>query len=568
MSRCLFWPMLLGCIAMALPGCAYDNQDHVASSVAQHLASLPRDLQAQAVLGTPKPQETPPVKAPQERLTLPEGLPGGNAAPIVVPPIDPNKAVDPERDRAVQAAYPQPPALDEDLKAGPGPAGHPLDLPALQQIALANNPLVQQAAADVQAARGAAIQAGLYPNPVAGFEGDSIGQGGTNGQLGGFVDQTIKTAGKLQLARSAGGMDVRIAELALRRTQVDVMAQVRSGYFAVVVAQENLAIAKAMALLSNEVYGLQVKMVQGGQAAPYEPLQLHVLAVQAKDSLVQARNRYLSAWRQLAASMGQPDMPPTQLLGRADVLPPGYAYDVIRDHMLVHHTDIAIANAGILKSRILLQLANVTPIPDINTHLVVQNDNTNNPSRVQAGVAIGVAIPIWDRNQGNILQAQAQLAKANREVFRVQTDLSQRLADAYERYRNNITLAGDYRDSILPNQVRVYRAIYQRYQQQPGQVTYSDIVVAQQTLAQALQTYVQNLAAQWQAVTDLATLLQTDDIYQLSVPADNCSVPPLPVWMMLDPKTWTTPGNETHRAQASDVQQTPAPTRLTLAAPR
>src|SRR5439155_6851292 len=116
-------------------------------------------------------------------------------------------------------------------------------------------------------------------------------------------------------------------------------------------------------------------------------------------------------------------------------------------------------------------------------------------------------------------------------------ELSQRLAEAFQRYRNHMTLTAYYPDSILPNQVRVYRAIYQRYQNEPGKVSYNDIVVAQQTLAQALQTYVQSLTAQWQAVVDLGALLQTDDLYQLTVPCE-CGPPPAPVSQMLNSQNW------------------------------
>jgi hypothetical protein len=69
-------------------------------------------------------------------------------------------------------------------------------------------------------------------------------------------------------------------------------------------------------------------------------------------------------------------------------------------------------------------------------------------------------------------------------------------------------------------------------------VQYSDLVVAEQTLAQALVTYVQSLSAQWQAVVDLGALLQTDDLYQLSPPGA-CEAPPQSVSQLLDSKTWT-----------------------------
>ena len=566
MSRRLLLLAMLACALQASQGCMHQDQDLHASMVAQELAMMPRDTQTRTVLNSAPPKsdakQVPPGKGPQDKLLhLPQGLPGANATPIVVPPLDPKKPQDPERDKAIQALYPAMPTLEDIAQPAPGPNGMPLDLSGLEQIALANNPLVQQAASDVQAARGRAIQAGLYPNPVMGFQGDSIGQAGTNGQLGGFIDQNFVTGGKLGLARGAGVMDYQSAELSLRRMQIDVMTQVRSGYFAVLVAYDNLTIAKAMSQLSDEVYGLQIKMVQGGVSAPYEPLQLRVLADQARANLIQARNRYTSAWRQLAASLSAPDMPPTQLAGHAEAIAPGYAYDVVRAHILANHTDIGIASNGIQKSRILLQLARVTPVPDILTHFVVQNDNTSQPNRVQAGVQVGFQIPIWDANQGNILQAQAQLARSNQEIPRVENELMQRLADAYERYRNNITLASYYRDSVLPNQVRVYRAIYQRYQQQPDKVQYGDIVVAQQTLAQALQTYVQTLTAQWQAIVDLGALLQTDDLYQLTAPPSNPKEPaPTPVAALLDSRNWAT-------AEAPRLQILAAPPTSPAATP-
>ena len=53
---------------------------------------------------------------------------------------------------------------------------------------------------------------------------------------GGFFDQVIKTANKLQLARAVATMDLRNAELALRRAETDLLRTVRGAYFGVLVA--------------------------------------------------------------------------------------------------------------------------------------------------------------------------------------------------------------------------------------------------------------------------------------------------------------------------------------------
>src|SRR5207237_1959391 len=108
---------------------------------------------------------------------------------------------------------------------------------------------------------------------------------------------------------------------------IDVMTQVRHGYFAVLVAQENIKVSRALVRFTDEVYRLQVEQLQEGQAAAYEPLQLRVLAIQARNALVQARQRYLAAWKGLAAALGLPAMPLTELAGRVDMPLPLFEYD-------------------------------------------------------------------------------------------------------------------------------------------------------------------------------------------------------------------------------------------------
>ena len=67
--------------------------------------------------------------------------------------------------------------------------------------------------------RGAALQAGLYPNPTIGFEEDTLGTGTRPGYLGGFFNQVIKTGNKLQLQRAVAVMDLRNAEAGLHAGQ-------------------------------------------------------------------------------------------------------------------------------------------------------------------------------------------------------------------------------------------------------------------------------------------------------------------------------------------------------------
>src|SRR5207244_1013889 len=201
------------------------------------------------------------------------------------------------------------------------------------------------------------------------------------------------------------------------------------------------------------------------------------------------------------------------LAGSATMTAPAFDYEMIRDRMLEAHTDLRNAANGVARARTQVRIAEVTPVPDVNLKVVVQKDFTAPPFATTANVEVGVPVPVWDRNQGGIQQAQGQLARALDESRRVQLDLLNRLADAIERYQSNRRLVESYRNQILPDLVRAYRGVVQRYQQEPEKVNYNDIITTQQALVTSLANYLTALAAQWQAVADLAALAQLDDLY-------------------------------------------------------
>jgi len=472
-----------------------------------------------------KPKSAEPKKF-EERLKIPRELPGSDAEPIPIP-ADPTKRD--ERAAAIKKFYEQPlPPLPADIVVKPGPAGAPLTLAELQAMAAANHPKLRQAAADVEAASGATIQAGLYPNPTIGYEGDTIGSGNTAGQQGGFIEQLIKLGGKRRLAQAAAATEWLNARVALRRAQVDLTAEVRNGYFAVLVAQESLRVSKALTTLTEEMYRIHVERVtQAKLDAPYEPMQLRVLAVQARANLIQAQNRYRSAWKQLAASMNQPDMAPTELAGRPDMPLPKFQFDDVLPLVVEQHTDVASAQNNILKAQYLVRLAEVTPIPDVMVRSVVQKDYTTPPFNTTANVEVSMPVPLFDRNQGGRLQAQANLARAIEEIPKVRNELTKQLAEAFERYINAAYLLNYYRSHILPDQVRTYRGVVGRYQIEPDRITLYDVVNAQQTMAAAIQNYLSALGSAWQAVVDIAKLTQADDLFGAGQPMELAPIPML-----------------------------------------
>lgn len=443
-----------------------------------------------------KPPEQPPAAKTNQQgrnFELPPGLPGGNQS------------------SASSTKYPDLPTAE---KTG-ATTGEALSLSALQTMASSSNSSLRQAQADADAAYGAMIQAGLYPNPVVGYQADQMQPWamptGTVGQQGAYFSQVIKTAGKLGLAQQIAGYDYLNSLVSARRTQVDVISRIRTSYFAVLVAQQSVEINTALVTLADEVYQLQRKQVRAGEAAAYEPMQLYAQSILARNNVAQAQANVSSAWRQLAASIGQPQMKQQPLSGKADAAPPVFQFEALQKQMSDEHTELLAARNRQLQAQANLRLQEVTPIPDLQSNLILQYDNVVRTT--QFGVQLGVQLPLYDRNQGNIRQAQAKIASAGDAIVSVENDLLGRLAEARGRYESNKTLASNYRDLILPNLTNAYRAMIRRYQVEPDKVQFNDIVVAQQNLAQAMQTYLSSIDSQWKAVVDIATLAQLDELY-------------------------------------------------------
>lgn len=270
-------------------------------------------------------------------LEIPQDIPGSEAAPLRLPPFDRNES-DEQRRENIEKLFERLPDVSERLRPADSAETRPLTLADLQQLAFEHNPALRRAAAEVEMSQGTAIQAGLHPNPQVGYEADTVRTLATRGYQGPFLQQTIVTGGKLTLAQNAATMGYHNSELALQAARIDVASQVRSAFYDTLVARENVRLMRALAKFTDDIYQAQIKLASGGQAAPFEPLQLRVLAMQARNAVVQAENEQESAWRRLTTAIGQPRMVAVPLIGEVAEALPSLDFETARKHLLTNHT--------------------------------------------------------------------------------------------------------------------------------------------------------------------------------------------------------------------------------------
>jgi cobalt-zinc-cadmium efflux system outer membrane protein len=432
-----------------------------------------------------------------------------------------------ERWRAeIRRQFPPLPRLPDYPRGILSPEGRPYTLSELHRISMENSPTIRQALAAVETARGNMIQASMYPNPTMALEVDPNANNQTAGVYGAFIDQVIKTGGKLKLSTAAALMDLENAELALKRARSDLATNVRSNYFAFLVSRETVEVTRAVAVFTDKMYRIQAEIaIKGGFAALNEVFTLRAQANVARLAYRVAIESYLGNWKQLAAAVSVRDLPLSQVAGQVDQYIPRYDRDRILAHVLRAHTDVLTARNSIEKQRYNLKLAQVTPLPDIDVHLFVGKETTVTPYTWYPALQVSIPIPIWDQNKGGIMAAEANLAQAIQEPKRVELVLTNGVAGAYAAYVTALETVETYRKEILPDFVRAYKGVRVR-REIDITVAFSDLLTAQQNLTGGVTSYLTALGSLWTAIVALMDFVQTDDLFQLGKPEP---LPPLPL---------------------------------------
>jgi cobalt-zinc-cadmium efflux system outer membrane protein len=171
-----------------------------------------------------------------------------------------------------------------------------------------------------------------------------------------------------------------------------------------------------------------------------------------------------------------------------------------------------------------LKLAQVLPwAPDVSVSATLAKDFAVPPYGISPSVQITVPIPVFDQNKGNIVSAEGALLRASEEPHRVETVLTNNLANAYTNYKNAVDGLEYYRRYILPDQVRFYRGVFDR-RGVDANVQFADLVTAQQALTSSVASYLTVLGQLWTSAVAVADFMQTDDLFQYSHPLE---VPPI-----------------------------------------
>src|SRR6267378_4376442 len=409
----------------------------------------------------------------------------------------------------VKPEYPRMGRTQENAK------GSLITLEQVQKIAIESNPTLRQAEAEIRAAKARQQQSGLYPNPTVAYTGDEIRGGSVGGKQGFFVQQTVVTGGKLGLSREVFGKDVKLAEIEAEEQKMRVQSAVKMAFLRVLAAQELLDARRDIAVIAQDGAKTQRRLMNTGQADETEVLEAEVEAQRMRMGARMQENTLREEWRSLAAVIGLPDLPLTTVAGDLEKEWPEVNEEEAVDTIAKESPAVRIADVAEARAQSILARAKRESIPDVQVRGGMEYNHELLGSVPFAkgweGIAeVAVQIPLFNRNQGNVGAARADIERAGQEKKRIALTLRERAASAVDQYANARVMAVEYRDEMLPRAKKAYGLMVEKYGQMLA--SYPRVLDTKRKLYELQIDYIAALEGLWTNGIALQGYLLTDGL--------------------------------------------------------
>ncbi len=388
------------------------------------------------------------------------------------------------------------------------PTQTPMRLEAVERDTLGRHPGMMRATAAIEAARGRAQQAGLWPNPIVGVEGEELRT--DEAKYGVFVEQEIPLGGRLGSARAAMLAEVERLEADRERVRGAIVADVRTAWYGALAARRRIEVLDTVARLSVEAVEITEQLYNVGAADRPDVLESEVEAGRARLALVSARNQLAAASRRLAAAAGDPALEAVAMEGTLDAKAPELPRDATLQRILTSSPRVLTARAAMRAAEARVTQARRLSAPELSLRggaAWQRNESNDRPGREGwiGSFEAGITLPIFNRNQGGVSAALAEQRLAAADLSRLELDLDAEAHQTFADYLTALRATEEYRTNLLTRAEEAYRLYLARYKEMAA--AYPQVLIAQRSLMQLTEEYLVQAERLWTSVVRLETML-------------------------------------------------------------
>lgn len=370
------------------------------------------------------------------------------------------------------------------------------------EIAINNNPIIKSRKHNIKTSEGRVKQAGLLPNPDIEFftqETPTNNIGFDQSQNSVALYQKLETGGKRKLRVKAAEKEKKVLELDLQTTLADITTKVKKAYFNVLTGQDELKFAKENVEIAKSIMKLSTERFKVGDIAKIEVLKAEIELSNAKMRVKEAERNNLNSVKKLQTAMGVPDISINNLFPISTADTPSLSLDKLNDLLLKNHPALKARKKAVDLSLIKISEAKRMAIPDINATIGYKRLSATDINTVQAGIEL--PLPIFNRNQGKIIEAKAFSFKVKDEEEVVRNQLLLQLNNAFSLYISTREQVRFFVDTIIPRSEESLKIARQGYKH--GEFDYLEVLDAQRTFVNTRISYLRVLNELFSSMTEI-----------------------------------------------------------------
>jgi cobalt-zinc-cadmium efflux system outer membrane protein len=392
------------------------------------------------------------------------------------------------------------------VRSGPRAPDRPLTLADARANALQSSPRLVGLSAEVSSRRALQLQAGLLPNPEIEIDLENVGGTGdreafeeTETTL--WLSQRMPLGGKLAGRERVATLAGDLAEWDVMSARREALADATKAFVAPLAAQQRLELAGDLARLVAASLQAVIEQVRAGATSGVEEARARIAVTEAEIERASAERELAASRSALAATWGADASRFGELRGDlADVQPPP-ALDRL-DRLLPEGPEIARWDTELAERRAALALAEAQRIPDPTVRLGARHFHDNDDDALVFEVA--VPLPIFDRNQGNVLAASHDLARAKAEREGASAAAAAALAQQHQELARAYEEAVTLERRLVPEARAAFTGVRDGYRE--GRFGQLDLLTAQQTLFGVRRRHLAALVSYHRAAADIERL--------------------------------------------------------------
>src|SRR5487761_401583 len=322
-----------------------------------------------------------------------------------------------------------------------------------------NNPQIQAARQDWQAAKQVPSQVSTLPDPQFTVQQVNVGSprpfaGYTNSNFAYFglgVSQDFPYPGKLRLKGEIAAQDAGVARQQYESVRRAVRAGVKSAYYQLAYLSKTLGILESDGQLLQQVEKAADARYRSGMGNQQDLLQAQLEQTKLlreitmhhlQDAKVQAHIKQLLGRSQSSSDIEAAQLPETPL---------PYTYDELLAAAKAQNPEIAGAQKMVGKEKLRVDLAHKDFYPDFNVQYMWQRTD---PTQFRAYymLSFGVRVPIYRsrKQRPELAEAEADLSRSRSEAESQTQQIAFELRTEYETAQKTAELLKIYHEGLLP----------------------------------------------------------------------------------------------------------------------